>query len=522
MSRIRGGSNSTEIRVTSKRRCAYVHKIDLLIPLDKDAIPHLADRVSDQTIIIGDQEKLTTDRPIIDVPFSKIAREIGGAIYANTVGVGMILGLFDEKPEILDTFLKEFFKTKSPEIIDNNIAAGRRGHEIGRSLFGPGKIEIRIEHHPEVKDEIIISGIEAISLGAIAGGCNFISAYPMTPSTGVITFLSEHAREFGIVAEQAEDEISAINMALGAWYAGGRGMVATAGGGFALMVEAVSLAGMIESPIVISVGQRPAPATGLPTRTEQGDLDHVLYSGHGEFPRAVFAPGSLEQAFYLTQKAFNLADKCQSPVIILSDQYLVDSYYNMPMLDLSQITVENQFVKTGEGYKRYQFTQNGISPRGIPGYGTGVVCLDSDEHDETGHITEDYGMRTNMVNKRLKKMDLIKQEIVPPELIGKHDYDTLVIAWGSNYSGVIEALENIGRDDVSFLHYSQVWPLHPSTADYLWKAKRTIIVENNATSQFGKLIRQETGIEITRKILQYNGLPFSVEELTEKISQSLQ
>jgi len=215
-------------------------------------------------------------------------------------------------------------------------------------------------------------------LGAIAGGCSFISTYPMSPSTGVWIFLTQHSKEFDIITDQSEDEISAINMAIGAWYAGARGMVATSGGGFALMVEGLSLASMIETPVVIHLGQRPGPATGLPTRTEQADLEFVLHAGHGEFPRIILTPGTMEDAFNLSQRAFDLADKYQVPVFILTDQYFLDSYYNLPSLNLSDIRNQSHVVKTNKEYKRYQLTENGISPRGIPGYGEGLVSVDSD------------------------------------------------------------------------------------------------------------------------------------------------
>jgi 2-oxoglutarate ferredoxin oxidoreductase subunit alpha len=339
----------------------------------------------------------------------------------------------------------------------------------------------------------------------------------MSPSTGVATYLAQHAKEFGIVVEQVEDEISAMNMVVGAWYAGARALASTSGGGFALMEEGVSLAGMLESPAVIHLAQRPAPATGLPTRTEQGDLFFALFSGHGEFPRAIFAPGTIEDAFYLTQRAFNLADKYQIPVFVLTDQYMLESHYNVPSLDPHRIKPERYVVETDSDYKRYKLTENGISPRGVPGYGKGLVIVDSDEHDEEGHITEDMDVRTSMVNKRLKKLELVSQEAIPPELIGNPDYKILVIAWGSNYNVVKEAMEKLRRDDLAFLHFKQVYPLHSSTADYLKKAEKTIIIENNATAQFANLIKLHTGISIGRKILKYNGLPFFVEEVEAEL-----
>jgi len=310
-------------------------------------------------------------------------------------------------------------------------------------------------------------------------------------------------------------------MAIGAWYAGARAMVTTSGGGFALMTEGLSLAGMLESPIVIHLAQRPGPATGLPTRTEQADLELALYAGHGEFPRIIFAPGKIGDGFYLTQKAFNLADKYQVPVFLLTDQYFVDSYYNTAFLDLSDINIEKHIVKTEVDYERYKLTATGISPRGIPGFGQGLVVVDSDEHDQAGHITEDLGLRTKMVNKRLRRFQLLKNEIIPPELVGPESYKNLVVCWGSTYNIVGEAVKNLGRDDVALLHFKQVYPLPSETKDYLHKAEKTIIVEGNATSQFAKLIKLNTEFDIKERILKYNGLSFYVEELTEKLNELL-
>jgi 2-oxoglutarate ferredoxin oxidoreductase subunit alpha len=388
---------------------------------------------------------------------------------------------------------------------------------VSDEILRNGKLQIDLAKHNEIKDDILIDGVEALAMGAIAGGCNFLSFYPMSPSTAVAVLLAQQAKEFGIIVEQAEDEISAMNMVIGAWYAGARGLASTSGGGFALMVEGLSLAGMIESPLVVHIGQRPGPATGLPTRTEQGDLLFALYSGHGEFPRIILAPGTIEDCFYLAQKAFNLADQYQVPVFVLTDQYILESHYNIPSLDPARTPLEKHFIETTQGYKRYQLTEAGLSPRGIPGFGEGLVVIDSDEHDEEGHLTEDLNLRTQMVNKRLKKLDLLKNDIIPPELVGPEDYETLVVGWGSTYHAIRESLKKLNQEDVAFLHFKQVYPLHPNTLTYFKKAKKTVIVENNGTAQFGQLIRLQTGFDMDRKILKYNGLPFSVEELEERL-----
>jgi len=522
MSRVRGGSNSTELRVSSRKINAFVEKIDILFPLNREALKHVEKRISSETIIIGEKEKLVTREEdnkydIINISLSNIAKEIGGAIYSNIIIVGIIAALFKIDRKVLTDYLRKRFREKGEKVVDKNIEAADKGFDIGSELVSSEKVTIKLSKDSTVDNEIIINGGDAVSMGAIAGGCNFVSSYPMTPSTPVLTFMAQHSKEFNIIVEQAEDEIAAINMVLGAWYAGARGMVTTSGGGFALMVEGLSLAGMIESPIVIHLAQRPGPATGLPTRTEQGDLLFTLFAGHGEFPRVVFAPGTLEDAFYLTQKAFNLADKFQIPVFILTDQYFIDSYYNIPKLDISKIKIEQHIIETDSDYKRYVLTDDGISPRGTPGKGNGLVVVDSDEHDYEGHITEDHNVRITMVEKRLKKYNSIIKEAIPPEIVGKKECKNLVVCWGSTNNIVSESIKQLEHDDVSMLYFKQVYPLHPDIHKYFEKAENSIIVENNATSQFGSILKLFAGIDIQTKILKYNGLAFSVEELTEKL-----
>lgn len=513
MSRVRGGTNSTEIRVATEPVKAFVNRIDLLVALDKGAIEHLKKRISPDTVIVTEAQFLpkglshSVER-IIDVSFSKMAAEVGGKLYSNSVAVGMIASLFGVDLQLVREQLKDFFGPKGRDIIDKNLSAVQKGYE-----FGSGKINIDIEKAGPSKDQIVLNGAQAVAIGAIAGGCNFISAYPMSPSTAVLVFLSKHSKQFGIVAEQAEDEIAAVNMAIGAWYAGGRAMVTTSGGGFALMVEGISLAAMLETPIVVHLAQRPGPATGLPTRTEQGDLEFAIYAGHGEFPRILFAPGTLEQGFELTARAFNLADEYQIPVIILTDQYFVDSHYNIEPLNANDMKVESFITETKENYIRYELTADGISTRGIPGFGKGLVAVDSDEHDTEGHITEDLDLRVKMVDKRLAKLEAIKKEAIEPQLWPGGDYKNLIVCWGSTYHIVKEAIGALGRDDTALLHFSQVYPLHQSTRQYLEKAKTVAVVESNATGQLAKLIKLQTGFEIQHKILKYSGLSFAVEEL---------
>jgi len=519
MSRIRGGSNSTIIRVSDKNVKSMKDKIDILIPLDSKAIEHVADRLSDNTIILGDKELLTdTKYEIIDIPLLKIAKEIGSKIYLNIVACGVVLALFNSNLDLLNEFVTEKFESKGKAIVDNNIEAAKSGFELGKALYDDSKVRIDIKRDPKIKDDYFLNGNDAVGYGALMGGCNFISSYPMSPGTGVLTFLSEHSKEMEIVVEQAEDEISAINMGIGAWYAGARALVTTSGGGFALMGEGISLSGIIETPIVVHIAQRPGPGTGLPTRTEQGDLEVALYSGHGEFPRIILAPSSIENTVKTTAEAFNLADKYQVPVIILTDQYFLDSFYNTTKLDLD-IKVDDKIIKTDKDYKRYKLNASGISPRGIPGFGDGLVHVDSDEHDEYGRLTEDLDIRVKMTDKRLHKLDSIKKDIIEPVFTGSKDYETLVIGWGSTFNVINDALKEINNKKIGYLHFTQVYPISDKIKPYLDKAKNIIIIENNATAQFAKLLKIVTGVEIEHKILKYNGMHFYLEELVEKINE---
>lgn len=528
MSRIRGGNNSTQVRISSRRVLCYTRRIDIFVPLQKDAMERFHDRITPETVILGersfiDGRYLDGHHPVLEVPINDLAREAGGAVYANTILLGILAGLFYVDKGLMDAEIGMILSGLGQERLQKNLAAASTGYERSRTLLKPGQASISIERSEGVKREILTDGINAVGLGGLAGGCTFVSAYPMSPSTGVLVFFTKKAEGSGVVVEQAEDEISAVNMALGSWYAGGHALVTTSGGGYALMVEALSLAGCIESPLVIHLGQRPGPATGLPTRTEQADLQFALYSGHGEFPRAILTPGTHEQGFSHTRHAFYLADKYQVPVFILTDQYFLERRYNVPDMDMDKVYDQRFVVKTARDYRRYALTESGISPRGIPGFGEGRVRVDSDEHDEDGFITESFSMRTGMVNKRLRKLDSLREEVIPPEIFGPGEYTNLVVCWGSSLHAVQEGLDMLGRtNDTAILHFSQVYPLPPATAGYLERARRKIIVESNATSQFARLIRCETGISFDHEILKFSGLPLMPEDICERLSGMLE
>ena len=510
MSRVRGGNNTTQLRVSNSYIGSYVTKTDYLFVFNPNALYRLEDRIQKETIVIGpksffkqeDFEKYNIE----EVEFLRLASEIGNPVYSNTIVMGMILGMMNATKENVYESLREKFAIKGDKLVQENIKAFESGYGLGQ------RYNIELEKGTAQKH---MSGNEAVTYGAIAGGMNFVAAYPMSPGTDVVMLSAEWEREFGIVVEQAEDEIAAANMTLGAWYAGARALTSTSGGGFALMEEAVSMSGIGELPIVIHNAMRPGPGTGLPTRTEQGDLNLAVYAGHGDFPRVVLAPTSLESGVELAQKSFNIADKYQVPVILLTDAHYLSQSLNLGEVNLE----ENEYhvVKSESDYKRYLYTESGISPRSVPGYGDGLVKVDSDEHTEEGLITEEFDVRVKMMDKRMKKLDGFVD--IEPELIGEEEYETLIVGWGSTYGAVKEALLKSENKKTSFLSFKQVFPLPKSTKERLEKAKKLILIENNAVGHFGDLIKLKTGIEFHKKILKYNGLPFNIEELIQKIGE---
>jgi 2-oxoglutarate ferredoxin oxidoreductase subunit alpha len=352
----------------------------------------------------------------------------------------------------------------------------------------------------------------------------------MTPSSPILEYIADKGREYGVVMVHTEDEISAMNMAVGTGYTGVRSMVATSGGGFCLMVEGLALAGMTETSVVVVLGQRPGPATGLPTRTEQAELFFALHAGHGEFARAVLAPANAADAFSAAVKAFNLAEKYQTPVLILTDLHLASSYATVDPFDLAKVEIDRgallseDAVKNLTDYKRHAVTASGISPRALPGQGKALVVTDSDEHDEAGHMIEDAATRKQQVEKRLRKLNGMKQEITPPEFNAAKGAAVTLIGWGSSYGAIREAAALLKKDGkpVNTLHFRQLWPFPADVVSRaLKKAGKNIIVEGNATGQLAQLIRRETGQSVEGAILKYDGRPFSPREIVDRLGREV-
>ncbi len=527
MSRIRGGNNFSQLRVSGNPLFAPREKSDIIVSMDKESVKLHKSFVADKGIMILDRQKsgITDNDPAyFDAPFYDMAKKTGGSeLYANSAACGILAGITRLDFRHIEGALKEAFGDKSADVIKINIDTARLGYDFAKNNYKPEMFAMK-EGAPN--GNLLMNGNEAIALGAIRAGCKFYSAYPMSPSTSIMENISRYAKDFNIIVEQAEDEIAAINMIIGASFAGVRSMCATSGGGFALMVEGLSLAGMLETPIVAVDAQRPAPATGFPTRTEQADLDFIIHAGHGEFARAVFAPGTVEQAFYLTVKAFNLAEKYQIPVIIMTDQHLADSLRDIGAFDMDKAKVERHIVSKEDskkitGYKRYQLTKSGISPMAVPSWIEDVIYADSDEHTEEGHITEDAHIRISMVEKRLyKKMELLSQEVEEPASYNVESADTILVGFGSTYGVMKETCDAIPRRKAGFVHLPQVWPFPSRYLAALLKGDKNIFtVENNAGAQLAGLIRRCTGIEANGSILKYDGRPFDVDFLVNRVSE---
>jgi 2-oxoglutarate ferredoxin oxidoreductase subunit alpha len=527
MSRVRGGHNYMQIRVSDKKIGGKCDDIDILVALDSDTVELEKDDVKEGGVIIYDETSgvdacnLASQR-CISIPFASLAKEAAGsALYSNSVAVGAVLGLMDYDMEVLYTVLDGFFShKKGDEIAKNNINTAKKGLEFIE------KEGIKLEAHQvecSVGKKILINGNEAIALGALAAGCKFFCSYPMTPSTSIFVNAAKYSHEFDAVVEQAEDEIAAANMIIGASYAGVRSMTTTSGGGFCLMTEAIGFAGIAEIPMVIVNSQRSGPSTGLPTRTEQGDLLFAINASHGDFNRIVMAPSSPKDAFYLTIKAFELSEKFQVPVIILDDQYLADTYVTIDEFDLSKVKVDSYTMSDDElkkvtEYKRYALTDNGISPRALPGQSEHLVVSDSDEHTEDGHLTEDLVVGVAMKEKRAKKDWYIMREVGLPELYGSPDAKHTLITWGSTFSVVKELMARSGLGKINLINIQHMWPLSSEFFKTNLDGKKGITVEGNSSGQLAKLISQVSGVKVD-SILKYDGRPFTINYLEEQLKE---
>ena len=526
-SRVRGGHNFFRVRVKDSEVQAIAETVDILVALNKESMDlHRGDLARRGELVFDGEvmKDVGSNGNLFGVPLERFAEEKAESkLMANTVALGVALGLVGCNLEIMDKVLREHFG--DGEIGRSNIRAAEAGYYYAKDNF-KDDFNYRIGSVNNVK-RMLLNETEAIALGAIAAGCKFMAAYPMTPVTSIMEYLASKSRDLDLMVVQPEDEIAAVNMIIGASYAGVRAMTATSGGGFSLMVEGLSLAGMTETPIVVVLGQRSGPAIGLPTRTEQGELEFAIHAGHGEFPRAVLAPATLEDAFWLTIKAFNLAERYQLPVIMLTDQYQASSYATVGKFDLSKVSIDHGLLfldgKTDE-YKRHKITESGVSPRAFPGLESVLVVTDSDEHDEAGHLIEDAQIRTEQMQKRMRKLEGLRNEIDPPRLYGPEKAEITLIGWGSTYGAIREAVGILRKSQVSvnLLHLNELWPFPAeAVAEVLNNKQSSYVIENNATGQLSHLIRAETGIKVTGRIPKYDGRPFTPAYIARELRKEV-
>lgn len=515
MSRVRGGHNFSQVRFGDEKVFSHWDSLDGIIAMNSETIETHIEKLGSDGFIICDEDISYNDKRVMRLPLKQAAKAAGNPRTFGSVAIGAVMGLFGMGQENIEEVFGEFF---NKDIAAQNFSALLEGRKLVAK-----KYEVAVG---KKEKNILINGNDAIALGALAAGCKFYSAYPMTPSTSIMNYLASKMMDAEVVVEQAEDEIAAINMAIGASYAGVRAMTGTSGGGFALMVEALGLSGMMEVPLVVAEVQRPGPVTGLPTRTEQSDLKFVISASQGEFPRMVIAVKNAEDAFYQTKRAFNLAEKYQIPVLLLSDQFLADSKVTLPPYDFDKVKNKCYISKfeysESKPYKRYEITESGISPMVIPGMNPGVtVLVDSDEHDEFGHITESASVRDAMVLKRMRKLELLKEELQEPDFVGEEDCEVLLLAWGSLWGPVEEAVKLLNKNGgkkYGALVFGDIWPLPVKLLkEKAAKAKKIINVEQNATGQLASIITEAIGIFCDSSILKFDGRPISSQFIYEKV-----
>lgn len=541
---IKGGHNNLQVRVEDREIFSQVKGVNILIALNKETILLHKDELVNGAGIIYDSSEVIDPKEIRDnirlypIPFNNIIKEIGvQGIMKNNIALGASIALIDYDFGIVGEVIKDNFKRKGDKIIDENTRAAKAGYDYIKNNF-KNDFEYKLEKIGK-PGRMILTGNDAICMGAINAGCKFYAAYPMTPASSILHFMAAQERRFNIVVKHTEDEISAINMAIGAGFTGVRAMTGTSGGGFCLMTEGYGLAGMLEVPVVIILSMRPGPSTGLPTWSEQGDLKFALNASQGDFPRPVLVPGDIEESFYLTQEAFNIAEKYQTPVIVLSDKNLAENHKSTDKFDTKKVTIDRGSYADPADlaaspdttfFKRYKYTENGISPRTIPGMKKGIYTASSDEHDEEGNISEDIDVRIKMMQKRARKMDALAKELKQPELVGSQDTDAnanvdadiTIIAAGSTKGPIKEAMILLEKEGIK-VNFLQVVYLNPfpseKIAEVLGSAKKTAVVENNFSGQLADIIREKTGKDVDKRILKYDGRPFYPEEIFTAIKE---
>ncbi len=520
-SRIIGGYSFSQIAVSVNEINSVNESPDICFSFTPESLMNDLENCNENTKFFSDKGGGEFEN-VTDIPVEHILGK-EGSFAINIFYLGLLTGITSSNNAQLKTMLKEYFSGKDEKMILKNLDIAGKGYE-----YALNKLSYRIKLGTPQKavKPILKNGSEAVTYGAIASGLKFFSAYPMSPSTSVMTGLSARSKEFGIFVEQAEDEIAAINLVLGASYAGVRAMTATSGGGLALMSETISLAAVSETPVVIVNAQRPGPATGLPTKTGQADLSMVLSIGHGEFTRVILTPGTTKKAFESTQKAFYIAEKYQVPVFILTDQYFMDSLMISREWDLIE-EYKERFIdhSTGEAskpalYPRYPISIKGALSRRIPGGSSSLILSDSHIHDEYGLISEDCEVSEKLTKKLLDKESLLLIDIEEPEILFP-DSNYMMIGWGSTYGVIRDVCKELNREGISIgqMHFHEIYPLNKEfISRVINSSEKTFCIENNATGQLSSLLMRDCSVQIDEKVLKFDGRPFYFDELKKEIS----
>lgn len=532
---IRGGHNVITVRIATTEFYAMNQGVHVLVALNRETVEFHKETLMDGSILVfdpHDHDWKSTDFPhkveLVSIPLrAMVAKFQTNPIMRNTIALGVVVALLGGQFEWLASVIRDQFKKKGDDVIAQNTTIAQAGYDyVKKQYLDSSSMALAVGKRTE--EQLVLNGSEAVGLGSVRAGLKFAAIYPMTPINALITFLADHSEKLKLVYKQPEDEIAGINMAIGASIAGARSMVATSGGGFALMVEGLSLAGMLEVPLVIDMGMRPGPATGMPTYTEQGELQFIIHAGHGEFPRIVLAPGDALEAYQLTIDAFNLADRYHVPVFVLTDKYLNESVWCVPMSHFKkEVNIDRGQIMSGipmkdGSFPRYDSSfKSGVSPRSFPGSKGGQYWANSYEHDEVGHMTDHALLRIQMVTKRMNKLKTIEEDAKPPTVYGDEEAEITFVSWGSCKGLILEAMQILSSrgKKTRLVHFNWLYPFPTKrVSELLSPVTRLIDVEQNATAQLASLIREHTGILIKERILKFDGRPFWPEEIVDKVS----
>jgi 2-oxoglutarate ferredoxin oxidoreductase subunit alpha len=535
---IRGGHSWLRLRVSAKKPLNHGDQIDGLIALNQDTLDRHLQELPAGGIAVFNSARVKPSYaapagahlcglPVTDL--CPAAKDL--PVMQNTVAVGAMLRLMGLDFAGLESVLKTTF-AKKPQVVKANVEAAYTGFEHATKNFPSLPRQLTQTQQKWA----LVTGNELLGMGAAMAGCKFYVAYPMSPASGVLHWMAAHAKELGICVRQVEDEISVINMAIGANHAGARGMCATSGGGFALMTEAIGMAGIFETPVVVINVMRAGPSTGVPTKTEQGDLNQVLGASQGDFPRIIIAPTSIPDCFATMPIAFNLADRFQCPVIVVSDLLMSEGNEtvdpalllgNMP-IDRGELITAANGAPNGEPYLRFKNTPSGISPRAIPGVPGHLYVAGTDEHDEDGVLLSDVYTdpvrRKKMVDKRVRKMSTVLDQLPVPTLEGPADAEVTLVGWGSTWGVMTEAVERLNRDGIrtNHLHVKFILPFHAAkVAELLGRSRRIVLVEHNQSGQFAHYLRAETGIAANGHVRKYDGEPFEPKHIVAGVKDIL-